>query len=199
MFNELANNLSKEIAKKTTDNVSKEFDKRIDINDSKKDILFLDNKNKNFDSPINLEKRDDYDNRLFENEVRYTGYNTEIGKCNKEASRKKENEVEKELKIKYPDEKGYKVLRERELLDENGKSVKDNNGDKRRLDFVVVDTKKSEIVDVIEVTSKTADKTKQLAKENEIKNKGGNYIKDKETNKLYKIPKNMETRIERRD
>jgi len=53
MFNELANNLSKEIAKKTTDNVTKEFDKRIDINDSKKDLSNIKN-DINFDNRIKL-------------------------------------------------------------------------------------------------------------------------------------------------
>ncbi len=48
------------------------------------------------------------------------------------------------------------------------------------------------------MTSQTADKTEQTAKENRIRENGGNYIKDKDGN-LIEIPADVQTRIERRD
>ena len=54
------------------------------------------------------------------------------------------------------------------------------------------------MVDSVEVTSKTADKAGQTAKEQRIRENGGNYIKDSEGN-LIEIPKDVNTRIERRD
>ena len=81
--------------------------------------------------------------------------------------------------------------------DENGNIVKDPvTGEARRIDFVVV--KDGKVVDSIEVTSKTADKTGQSAKETRIRENGGNYIRDSNGN-LIKIPDNVQTRIERRD
>lgn len=58
--------------------------------------------------------------------------------------------------------------------------------------------KGDKVVDSVEVTSKTADKTLQTAKENRIREAGGNYIRDYRGN-LVQIPPNVHTRIERRD
>ena len=69
-------------------------------------------------------------------------------------------------------------------------------GEARRIDFVVIKDKK--VIDSIEVTSKTADKTVQSAKEARIRDIGGNYVRDNNGN-LVKIPFLVQTRIERRD
>lgn len=115
---------------------------------------------------------------------------------NKEDGLRRENDVETDLKEKYPEKEGYKVESEVYLRDKDGNIVKDEKtGEARRIDFVV--TKDGKVVDSIEVTSKTADKTDQLAKEERIREKGGNYIKDSNGN-LIEIPQNVHTRIERR-
>ena len=83
------------------------------------------------------------------------------------------------------------------LRDENGEIVKDPvTGEARRIDFVVV--KDGKVVDSVEVTSKTADKTEQTAKEDRIRENGGNYIKTTDGD-LVRIPDDLKTRIERRD
>ena len=110
---------------------------------------------------------------------------------------KREEDVKEELEKKYPESEGYTILSEVYFRDEHGKIVKDPvTGEARRIDYVVI--KDGKVVDSIEVTSKTADKTEQTAKENRIRDNGGNYIKDSEGN-LIKIPDDVQTRIERRD
>lgn len=117
------------------------------------------------------------------------------GKINKELGCKREEEVAKDLNKMYPEEE-YKILQERTLKNRQGESVKDADGSKRRVDFVIV--KDKEVVDMVEVTSLTASKTDQMRKEYNIRDNGGNYIKDPDTGELYKIPDNVNTRIERR-
>lgn len=110
---------------------------------------------------------------------------------------KREEEVHNDLDKKYPEDKGYKVASETYLRDENGNIVKDPvTGEKRRIDFVV--TKDGKVVDSVEVTSKTADKTEQSAKEERIRANGGNYIKDSDGN-LIRMSDDVHTRIERRN
>ena len=78
----------------------------------------------------------------------------------------------------------------------NGSIKKDPiTGEARRVDFVVSDGKK--VINSIEVTSLTADKTDQIAKENRIRNAGGNYIRDCNGNVL-RYPNDLKTTIERR-
>lgn len=116
---------------------------------------------------------------------------------NKQDGCRREKEVEEELKQKYPESEGYQVLRERELCDKDGNPVVDEKtGQKRRIDFVVI--KDGKVVDMVEVTSKTADKKDQLAKEYRIRDAGGNYVKDHEGN-TCRVPNNVETRVDRRD
>ena len=126
---------------------------------------------------------------------------SEIGKGepikNKQDGLRREKEVEEELKKKYPEEEGYEIIPEAYLRDKDGKIVKDPvTGEARRIDFIVV--KDGKVVDSVEVTSKTADKTDQTAKEKRIRDNGGNFIKDSNGN-LVEIPNNVQTRIERRD
>lgn len=109
----------------------------------------------------------------------------------------READALEELKEKYLEDEGYKVESEVYLRDENGNIVKDPvTGEARRIDFVVV--KDGKVVDSVEVTSKTANKTEQSAKEDRIRESGGNYIRDSDGN-LAKIPDDVKTIIERRD
>ena len=109
----------------------------------------------------------------------------------------REKEVAQELEEQYPPEEGYKIIPEAYLRDKDGNIVKDPvTGEARRIDFVV--EKDGKIVDSVEVTSKTADKTDQIAKENRIRENGGNYVRNSD-GELVKIPSDVHTRIERRD
>lgn len=101
------------------------------------------------------------------------------------------------MQEKYPPEKGYSVIREVYLRDENGNIVKDPlTEEARRIDFVVV--KYGKVVEMVEVTSKTAPKDVQTDKENRIRDNGGNYIKDENGN-IVKIPNSVQTIIDKRD
>lgn len=127
----------------------------------------------------------------------FTGLGVEYIIPNKEAGLSREHEVEAELEKKYPTSKGYQILSERYLRDKNGNIVKDLlTGEARRIDFVVV--KDGKVVDSIEVTSKTAPKENQTAKEERIRSAGGNYVMDYDGN-LVEFPSDIHTRIERRD
>ena len=143
------------------------------------------------------ENRDNVENT---NKDEYTDNNEKENRepiKNKQDGLRREKEVEDELREKYPEKEGYKVESEMYLRDKNGNIVRDpETGEARRIDFVV--TKDGKVVDSVEVTSKTADKTGQTAKEQRIRENGGNYIKDSEGN-LIEIPKDVNTRIERRD
>ena len=108
----------------------------------------------------------------------------------------RENQVEQELKEKYPESEGYQVVKEAYLRDENGKFVTDpETGERRRIDFVVV--KDGKVVKSVEVTSMTAPKEEQQAKEQRIREAGGNYIRDNNGD-LAEFPSEIETEIERR-
>ena len=109
----------------------------------------------------------------------------------------REQEVRRELADQYPESQGYSIVSEAYLRDQDGNIVKDSvSGNARRIDFVVI--KNGEVVDSIEVTSTTADKTAQTAKENRIREAGGTYIKSSDGT-LVRLPENVSTRIERRD
>ncbi|MCM1097244.1 MAG: hypothetical protein NC427_04175 [Ruminococcus flavefaciens] len=116
---------------------------------------------------------------------------------NKQDGLDREKEVGEELEKQYPPEKGYQIIREAYLRNKDGDIVKDDKTDTaRRIDYVVV--KDGKVVDSIEVTSKTADKFEQTAKEDRIRDAGGNYVKDKNGN-LAEMPSTVHTRIERRE
>lgn len=115
---------------------------------------------------------------------------------NKEEGLRREAEVEEELEKKYPESDGYEIVSEAYLRDSEGKIVRDpETGEARRIDFVVV--KDGKVVDSIEVTSETADKTGQTAKEERIREAGGNYIRTSDGS-LAKYPDDLHTTIERR-
>lgn len=116
---------------------------------------------------------------------------------NKQEGLERERKVEEELKSQYPERKGYEILSEVYLRDETGSLVRDPlTGETRRIDFVAI--KNGKAVDSIEVTSITADKTEQSAKEERIRANGGNYIRDN-NGILIEIPSDIHTRIERRE
>lgn len=116
---------------------------------------------------------------------------------NKIEGLRREAEVYEDLKKQYPPEAGYEIVSEAYLRDAQGNILKDpETGKARRIDFVVV--KDNQVVDSVEVTSKTADKTEQLAKENRIRDIGGNYIYNDAGN-IVKFPDSVRTRVERRD
>lgn len=105
--------------------------------------------------------------------------------------------VLRELKENYPEKDGYKIFPERSLCDKEGKIVKDTvSGEARRIDFLVGTDR--EIIKSIEVTSEKAPKEMQLAKEERIREQGGNYIRSPETGELIKFPLNIKTEIWRR-
>lgn len=131
----------------------------------------------NYDAPIVKEVRDPIKNKL--------------------DGLAREKEVAGELDRKYPPEEGYQIVPEAYLRSKEGDIIKDPvTGEARRVDFMVV--KDGKVVDSIEVTSKTADKTGQTAKEERIRDAGGNFIRDNDGN-LTEIPSTVHTRIERRE
>ena len=115
---------------------------------------------------------------------------------NKEAGKEREDLAYKELKEEFPENEGYKIEREQYLRDKDGNIVKDpKTGEARRIDFIII--KDGKVVKSIEVTSKTAPKDAQIAKEDRIRNEGGNFIKDRDTGQLVEIPKENKTEIRR--
>nr|WP_314475275.1 RHS repeat-associated core domain-containing protein [uncultured Prevotella sp.] len=102
---------------------------------------------------------------------------------NKAAGLKREGIGKEWIQKKHPNATIYS---ERYIRDVNGKSVKDSNSSRRRLDFVAVEDGK--VVGIYEVTSPTANKTSQVLKEAEIRANGGDYIKEPgRKGKLYDI------------
>ena len=160
--------------------------------------IFENEKNKFLKSPLAKKVE-----KIEINENNIKNYDRPIVNEVKEAIKNKmdglarEKEVFEELNSKYPPEKGYQIVSEVYLRDKDGNIVKDTvTGEARRVDFMVV--KDGKVVDSIEVTSKTADKSEQSAKEERIRDNGGNYIRDNNGN-LVEIPSTVHTRIERRD
>ena len=91
------------------------------------------------------------------------------------------------------------VIREAFLRDKDGVPIKDpETGEARRIDFIVKQGKK--IIESIEVTSETASKTAQVAKEKRIleeaAKRGGAFIKDK-SGELIEFTKDIITEIRR--
>jgi len=101
------------------------------------------------------------------------------------------------LAKQYPASEGYIITSEALLRDAAGrKAIDPVTGSGRRIDFVV--DKNGNIVDSIEVTSKTSDKVEQTEKEKRIRAGGGNYVKT-ERGSLVRLPDDLSTRIDRRD
>lgn len=115
---------------------------------------------------------------------------------NREHGDLREVAVHEELTQLYPAE-NYEVIPEQYLRDSEGRIVKDaETGEARRVDFVVV--KDGEVVRSIEVTSETASKDAQLAKEGRIREQGGEWIRNPETGELCKYGEDVNTEVWRR-
>ena len=115
---------------------------------------------------------------------------------NREDGANREDLAYKELQQEFPEDNGYKVEREQYLRDKEGNIVKDpETGEARRIDFTV--SKDGKVVKSIEVTSETALKNAQIAKEDRIRDAGGNFIKDRDTGQLVEIPKDTKTEVRR--
>lgn len=167
---------------KPKENSEYDIDKRISVGDREKTAPK--------DAPVINEQQNE---NISKNEIKEK--NEPIK--NKQEGLERERKVEEELKSQYPERKGYEILSEVYLRDENGSLVRDPlTGETRRIDFVAI--KDGKAVDSIEVTSITADKTEQSAKEERIRANGGNYIRDNNGN-LIEIPSDIHTRIERRE
>ena len=117
--------------------------------------------------------------------------------ANRMSGAAREGIVDGELAREYPAENGYRRERECYLRDAEGRIVKDSEtGEARRIDFAVI--KDGEVVKSVEVTSETADKTDQLAKEDRIREAGGNYIVDRRTGEFVPFRSGVETEVVRR-
>ncbi len=206
-FEKRLNELSetKEIANKSDAYLN--IDKRISVNDVKssqpkdididrrKDINAIGTEDKHQESQT-VEKTSDTNKELREKEPTEEAVPKVVE--NKKQGVEREELFQKELEEKYPPDKGFIVKREAELRDKNGKIVVDpETNTYRRLDFVAVNKESHEVVGSYEVTSKTADKKSQTAKEERILNAGGRYVKI--DNKLYRFPPNLKTEIVRKD
>lgn len=113
---------------------------------------------------------------------------------NRENGAFREENAFTDLQKEFPETEGYKIEREQYLRDKEGNIVKDSEtGEARRIDIVV--QKEGKIVKSVEVTSETAPKELQIAKEERIRQNGGNYILDRDTGRLIELPKNVTTEI----
>ena len=117
--------------------------------------------------------------------------------ANRRSGSAREGIVDGELVREYSPENGYSIERECYLRDAEGHIVKDpKTGEARRIDFAVI--KDGEVVKSVEVTSETAAKTAQMAKEDRIRDAGGKYIVDRSNGKIVPFAHGVETKIERR-
>lgn len=108
-----------------------------------------------------------------------------------------------ELLRDYPAEQGYNVESESCLRNQDGTiardpSVQEANGleGTRRLDFVVI--KDSQVIKSVEVTSEAAPKALQSAKEDRIREAGGNFVLDRSNGELVPFARGVRTEIVRR-
>ena len=121
----------------------------------------------------------------------------EIIADNREAGIERERIVGDELVREFPSEAGYHIESQCYLRGENGEIVCDpETGEGRKIDFTVIQD--GEVVKSIEVTSETVDKTAQLAKEERIRNAGGDYIEDRRTGELVRFAPDVKTEVVRR-
>jgi hypothetical protein len=101
---------------------------------------------------------------------------------NKVAGTAREAGVGQKLRAAFGKEN---VLSERYLRNSAGKIVRDSNGSARRVDFVVKG--KDGAWRPVEVTSKTASKDAQIAKEEEIRELGGIFVRDPKAKELIEL------------
>jgi RHS repeat-associated protein len=113
---------------------------------------------------------------------------------NYKAGKTREDKVAAELAKENP---GASVQRERYLRDSEGNRLVDPlTNEARRVDMAVVKDKK--VLDMVEVTSKTAPKADQFAKEERIRELGDVFIRDRQTKELLPV-NDIETRLVRKE
>lgn len=113
--------------------------------------------------------------------------------ANAAAGRAREKLVTAQKQKQYP---AASVQRELYLRDSAGNIVRDKvTGEARRVDIAAFEQGK--VREVTEVTSKTADKTAQFAKEKRIRGQGGTYLRNRDTGNLVDASK-KKTNLERR-
>lgn len=99
-----------------------------------------------------------------------------------------------ELETQFP---GASIQNEVYLRGANGKRAIDPfTGEARRIDSVVIQD--GRVLDSVEVTSQTANKAAQIAKENRIRQNGGTFVRDRATGNLIDISQ-IPTRIVRKN
>ena len=112
-------------------------------------------------------------------------------KKNQADGKRREEQVQNDLKNENPD---ASVQREQYLRDENGQIVKDPlTGEARRVDHAVIDKEKAS-AQTVETTGTNVDKTKQLEKEQRIREQGGTYVRDRETRDVVPVKDVSEVR-----
>jgi hypothetical protein len=133
---------------------------------------------------------------VIENAARYAdSVRTGSGKiANKVSGDGREAAELADLQAAYP---GASIQRERYLRKSDGKIAKDPlTGEGRRVDFGVIEN--GAVVDMVETTSSTANKSAQIAKENRVREAGGTFIRDRETRSLHDVS-DVPTRISRKE
>lgn len=115
---------------------------------------------------------------------------------NRENGSLREEKALGDIKKEFPESEGFKYHQEAYLRDEQGNIIRDQlSGEARRIDILVA--KEGKIYKSFEVTSESALKELQLAKEERIRQTGGNFILDRDTWTLIELPKNVTTEIRR--
>ncbi|MBX3007627.1 MAG: hypothetical protein KF816_06320 [Melioribacteraceae bacterium] len=115
---------------------------------------------------------------------------------NRENGALREENALTDFQKEFPETDGFKYHQEAYLRNEQGDIVKDSlTGEARRVDIMV--EKDGIICKSYEITSETAPKELQIAKEERIRQNGGNFILDRDTGKLIELPKNVTTEIRR--
>ncbi|MGP4804234.1 hypothetical protein ACSV5G_10730 [Agrobacterium cavarae] len=99
--------------------------------------------------------------------------------------RLREKLVAEQLRKQYPN---AVVMNQVYIRGSDGKRFKDpDTGKARRLDHVVIENGK--VLKIVETTSPTASKVAQSFREENIRNSGGTYVKDRSTGKLVNFSK----------
>ncbi len=108
---------------------------------------------------------------------------------------RRERATQADLEQEHPQ---ASVQRERLLRDAAGKKVRDPLTETgRRVDHVVIE--QGEVTRSVETTSPTADKAAQIAKEQRVRQSGGNFVRDRQTGEVVAIKEGVTTEVVRRE
>ena len=114
-------------------------------------------------------------------------------RANKRRGVVRERQARTELQGRFPE---GRVVPEQYLRDASGEIVKDpKTGKGRRIDFTVIEG--GEVQGLYEVTSETASKSGQMAKEARIRDAGGTFVRDPASGKLLDVS-DVNTEVMRR-